>query len=85
MIKTQKCSKNIVKIVHVTLVVHRNCMKLREYVLCEKKTKIRTLFNNSFLPHHHFDDAMMMCMIFLRVNNECVVILSKMGTWGNNC
>ncbi len=44
MIKAQKCSKDIGKIVHVTSVVFFT--KLREYFLCTKKTKITTLFNN---------------------------------------
>ncbi len=30
---------------------NRNFTKLREYVLCAKKTKITTLFNNSSPPH----------------------------------
>ncbi len=45
MFKAQKRSKDIVKIVHATSVFNRNFMKLREYFLCAKKTKI-TLFNN---------------------------------------
>ncbi len=40
---TQKDIKRIVKIVHVTSVVFMKFMKLREYILCTKKTKIKTL------------------------------------------
>ncbi len=39
MIKAQKHSKDINKMVHVTPGVNRNFTKLREYFLCAKKTK----------------------------------------------
>ncbi len=51
-IKTQKHSKEIVKIIHVTsgVLFSGNFTKLHDYFLCAKKTKITTLFNNSSPP-----------------------------------
>ncbi len=45
-VKAQKRMKDIVKIVHLPSVVQRNVMKLREYFLYAKETKIMILFNN---------------------------------------
>ncbi len=39
MVKAQKGSKDIVKIVHVTQWFNRNFTKLQEYFLCAKKKK----------------------------------------------
>ncbi len=46
-VKAQKSMKNIAKIVHLHWFNH-NIMKLREYFLYAKKTKITTLFNNLY-------------------------------------
>ncbi len=62
MFKAQKGSKDIVKIVHVknelsrtVIYKNRNVMKQREYLLCTKKTKRTTLFNNFFSSVSVFD------------------------------
>ncbi len=48
MFKVQKCSKDIVKIVHVISVVQPYCYEATRIYLCTKKTKIKTLFNYFF-------------------------------------
>ncbi len=47
MIKVQKCSKEIGKIIHVTLGVQPKYYEATRILLYAKKTKIITLFNSS--------------------------------------
>ncbi len=55
MFKVQTGCKDIVKIIHVTSVVHPSVYEAARIFLCVKKTKIMTLFNNFLSSTSDFD------------------------------
>ncbi len=65
--KSQKGSKDIVKIVHVTSVT-LIFMKLRKYFLCAKKTEIKTLF-------------IIFCVLKMNFGNEGLTGLERHEGW----
>ncbi len=75
--KAQKDSKEIVKIVHVTSVVH--LLKLQQYFLCAKKTKIMSLFNYFFSSVSDFKMfttvPKCVCILLLVNKVQCIQVL----------
>ncbi len=74
-IQDLKGSKDSIKIVHVTSQwFNPNFMKLREYFLCAKKTKITNLFNNFFSSvsvfgrrsQEYHDKCMLYCYVLTK-------------------
>ncbi len=65
---------------------NQNFKTLREYILCTKKTKITTLFNNSSPPNHvfcHYQCTKSVFVFFFSVWFECCRFMASISISGD--